>query len=219
MRLAPSGCHVRCFSQDSERRGRRVFCRQAVPGRLMGSRTRLLRFTTNAYPREKRREAWRFMLAGGGLEDHLDRSCTTTYENGIASPVTVGGGGPALRRQLGILRWFLQELPLVRCAPQTSFITGGWPACGPHEGAPSADVGLERQWVSSPRQMRSFDNVRCAPKADVPELGFVLEVLSCCPLLRTMLRPSRYLGQASAHHAWREHFDRRFLAFDRVKTA
>lgn len=75
-----------------------------------------------------RSEAWRFMLSGGGLEDHLDRLFTTRYENGIASPVTVGGGGPALRRQLGILRWFLQELPLVRCAPQTNVITGGVPS-------------------------------------------------------------------------------------------
>ena len=77
-----------------------------------------------------RREAWEFMLAGGGLMDHLDYSFTTTREDGIAAPKSEGGGGPAIRRQLGLLRWFLEELPLVRCAPQTSFITSGVPAGG-----------------------------------------------------------------------------------------
>lgn len=77
-----------------------------------------------------RREAWEFMLAGGGLEDHLDYSFTTTSEGGLAAPKANGGGGPAIRRQLGVLRWFLEELPLVRCGPKTSFITGGVPAGG-----------------------------------------------------------------------------------------
>jgi hypothetical protein len=77
-----------------------------------------------------REEAWQFMMSGGGLEDHLDFSFTTTREDGIAAPKEQGGGGPAIRRQLGMLRWFLEELPLVRCSPKTSFITGGIPSGG-----------------------------------------------------------------------------------------
>ena len=91
-----------------------------------------------------RREAWEFMLAGGGLENHLDYSFTTSSEDGLAAPKEQGGGGPAIRRQLGFLRWFLEELPLTRCAPQTAFITGGVPAGGAVQvlGAPSEAYGI-----------------------------------------------------------------------------
>lgn len=77
-----------------------------------------------------RREAWEFMLAGGGLFDHLDFTFTMEREDGIASPPAPGGGGPAIRRQLGVLRWLIEELPLIRCTPQTGFITGGVPPGG-----------------------------------------------------------------------------------------
>lgn len=77
-----------------------------------------------------RREAWEFMFAGGGLEDHLDYSFTAGSENGRATPKEQGGGGPAIRKQLGVLRGFLEELPLARCAPNTTLITGGVPAGG-----------------------------------------------------------------------------------------
>lgn len=77
-----------------------------------------------------RREAWEFMLSGGGLMDHLDYSFTPPRPDGLASPKREGGGGPAIRRQLGLLRWFLEELPLARCAPQSGFVTGGVPAGG-----------------------------------------------------------------------------------------
>lgn len=77
-----------------------------------------------------RREAWEFMLSGGGLEDHLDFSFTPTSENGLAAPKQDGGGGPAIRHQLAVLRWCLESLPLVRCAPKTNFITAGVPAGG-----------------------------------------------------------------------------------------
>lgn len=77
-----------------------------------------------------RREAWEFMLSGGGCVNHLDFSFTTEREDGLASPDAPGGGGPAIRRQLGVLKWFLGELPLERCAPQTGFVAGGVPTGG-----------------------------------------------------------------------------------------
>ncbi len=91
-----------------------------------------------------RREAWEFMLAGGGLMNHLDYSFTAEREDGIASPPAPGGGGPAIRRQLGTLRWFLESLPLVRCTPLTDLITGGVPSGGSAQvlGSPGEAYGI-----------------------------------------------------------------------------
>ncbi len=58
-----------------------------------------------------RREAWEFMLSGGGLFDHLDFSFTTSSENGTATQSAPGGGGPAIRSQLGVLRGMLEGRP------------------------------------------------------------------------------------------------------------
>ncbi len=77
-----------------------------------------------------RREAWEFMFSGGGLFNHLDFSFTADREDGIAAQKAPGGGGPAIRRQLGVLRWFLEELPLVAIAPRAGLVTGGLPANG-----------------------------------------------------------------------------------------
>lgn len=77
-----------------------------------------------------RKEAWEFLLAGGALFNHLDYSYTSGREDGLASQPAPGGGGPGIRRQLGVLRWFLEELPLVEMSPQTGFVTGGVPSGG-----------------------------------------------------------------------------------------
>lgn len=77
-----------------------------------------------------RREAWEFMMSGGSLFNHLDFSFTTTREDGISAASAPGGGGPAIRRQLGILRWFLESMPLVRMVPQAGLVTSGIPSGG-----------------------------------------------------------------------------------------
>lgn len=74
-----------------------------------------------------RREAWEFMLSGGSVFNHLDYSFTASREDGLATAAAPGGGGPAIRRQLGVLRWFLEGLPLLSCTPQPGFVTGGVP--------------------------------------------------------------------------------------------
>ncbi|MBN1933196.1 MAG: hypothetical protein JW934_00955 [Anaerolineae bacterium] len=59
-----------------------------------------------------RREAWAFMLAGGGLFGHLDYSFTCRHPDG-AAPIkgsTPGYGGTDLRRQLAFLKAFLQDI-------------------------------------------------------------------------------------------------------------
>jgi len=54
-----------------------------------------------------RTEAWKWILAGGAIYDHLDFSFTTDHPDGSAVPLpsgTPGGGGPELRSASMILR-------------------------------------------------------------------------------------------------------------------
>jgi len=74
-----------------------------------------------------RREAWEFLLAGGGLFNHLDYSFTRDHEDGTADWRAPGGGGRMLRKQLGMLREMLQAMPLSRCGPRLDLIAGGPP--------------------------------------------------------------------------------------------
>jgi hypothetical protein len=65
-----------------------------------------------------RREAWNFMLSGGGAFDGLDYSFSVGHEDGSdTAPNGPGGGSPAFRKQLGILSKFMQSLPLAKMAP------------------------------------------------------------------------------------------------------
>jgi hypothetical protein len=70
-----------------------------------------------------RKQAWRFMLAGGGLFNHLDYSFSVGKEDGTDhQPKSPGGGGPALRRQFRFLREFLESLPFLRMEPGGGFL-------------------------------------------------------------------------------------------------
>jgi len=65
----------------------------------------------NAY----RRQAWNFMLSGGGAFDALDYSFSPGHEDGSDNePNGPGGGSSAFRKQLGILKNFLQRFDLVK---------------------------------------------------------------------------------------------------------
>lgn len=72
-----------------------------------------------------RTEGWDFLLAGGGLYNNLDYSFTPRHPRGdFLEYKSPGGGSPALRRQLGILKRFLEELDLVRMSPDSAVIRG-----------------------------------------------------------------------------------------------
>ena len=77
-----------------------------------------------------RAEAWEFIIAGGAVYDHLDLSFAVGAEDGTAG-VERGGrettDGPELRRQLGILKRFIEGFDFVRMSPRTSVIRGGVP--------------------------------------------------------------------------------------------
>lgn len=76
-----------------------------------------------------RMEGWDFLIAGGALFSHLDYSFTVGHEDGtFAYPQSQpGGGNPAFRRQLRVLRDFIHSFDFVRMQPDDSVIQGGVP--------------------------------------------------------------------------------------------
>jgi hypothetical protein len=81
-----------------------------------------------------RQEAWEFILAGGGLFNHLDYSFAAGFEDGTFSyPSTQpGGGNTAFRRQLKVLRDFIHGFDFVRMRPDNSVIEAATPGVTAH---------------------------------------------------------------------------------------
>ena len=69
-----------------------------------------------------RRQAWEFLLSGGSVFSHLDYSFAVGHEDGTASSPAPGGGSPALRRQLGVLKAFLAAFDLPGLAPRADVV-------------------------------------------------------------------------------------------------
>ena len=69
-------------------------------------------------------QGWEYLMAGGALYNNLDYSFVAGHERGdFAYPATTpGGGGAALRAQLGILRQFFDRMPFVKMAPDKGFV-------------------------------------------------------------------------------------------------
>lgn len=75
-----------------------------------------------------RKEAWQFLLAGGGAFSHLDYSFSVDHPGGTKDPGTSpGGGGETLRAQLSYLRTFLESFDLPQLHPADSIVAGGVP--------------------------------------------------------------------------------------------
>ncbi len=96
--------------------------------------------------RHYRREAWEFLLAGGSLYNNLDYSFTTDHPDGSAEieDPTPGGGGPALRAQLAVLKSFLSSVDFVHMKPSPELIQGSELA----EGARAYALGKPGQYVA-----------------------------------------------------------------------
>lgn len=70
-----------------------------------------------------RRQAWRFMMSGGGLFGHLDYSFTVGFENGTnLNNNAPGGGSPTLRSYFRVLKNYLEGLQLATLRPDASFV-------------------------------------------------------------------------------------------------
>lgn len=70
-----------------------------------------------------RHQAWNFVMSGGGLFNSLDYSFYVGAENGTGTDNQApGGGSPALRHQLRILRDFLHSADLAQLNPDHDFV-------------------------------------------------------------------------------------------------
>jgi hypothetical protein len=65
-----------------------------------------------------RRQAWEFLMAGGGIFSMLDYSFAVGHEDGTFVNKAPGGGSPALRRQLKVLKDFLHSFDIPSLRPQ-----------------------------------------------------------------------------------------------------
>lgn len=76
--------------------------------------------------RPYRSEAWLFVLSGGSIVSNLDYSYTPDHEDGTAvvRDPTPGGGGPALRKQFGTLRRFVEGLEFWKMRPEPGLVRG-----------------------------------------------------------------------------------------------
>jgi len=75
-----------------------------------------------------RTEGWDYIIAGGGLYNNLDYSFTCQHPDGtFLDYKSPGGGSPALRRQLGILKDFIHGFDFIRMAPDNAVIQGSVP--------------------------------------------------------------------------------------------
>lgn len=76
-----------------------------------------------------RKEAWAFILAGGGLYNNLDYSFTADHEDGtyVYPASQPGGGNRALREQLRILKKFITGFDFIRMKPVPDLVKGGLP--------------------------------------------------------------------------------------------
>jgi hypothetical protein len=74
-----------------------------------------------------RREAWNFMLAGGAVFDNLDYSFSAGKEDGTGKVSAPGGGSPALRKQLRLLKETLEHFDFVTSKPVEAIVKKGLP--------------------------------------------------------------------------------------------
>jgi len=106
--------------------------------------------------RNYRTEGWNFILADGGVYDHLDFSFTPKHPDGGAVPLppgTPGGGGPELRRQLRILKEFIEGFDFVRMRPDPTTIAHS-------RITPSVRTGDDKQVVLDPRDFNALFPIR-----------------------------------------------------------
>jgi hypothetical protein len=78
-------------------------------------------------PKAYRLEGWDFIIAGGGVYNNLDYSFTVGYENGSAGIDAPGGGGEVFRKQLEILKDFINSFDFIKMKPDNSVIKSGIP--------------------------------------------------------------------------------------------
>lgn len=95
-------------------------------GRVIGDNETGFRGTNDAV---YRMEGWDFIVAGGGLFNHLDYSFVAGREDGtfVYPASQPGGGSPELRRQYGILARLLKRFDFVQMRPDNTLVKAELP--------------------------------------------------------------------------------------------
>jgi len=78
-------------------------------------------------PKAYRLEGWDFIIAGGGVYNNLDYSFTVGSEDGSADIDAPGGGGPVFRKQLEVLKDFINSFDFIKMKPDNTIIKSGIP--------------------------------------------------------------------------------------------
>jgi Cellulase (glycosyl hydrolase family 5) len=73
-----------------------------------------------------RTQGWDFFLAGGAVYSNLDYSYSVAHPDGTAKVTSSpGGGGPELRKQLAVLKEFMDVLDFVHMKPDSAVVKNG----------------------------------------------------------------------------------------------
>ncbi len=88
------------------------------------------------------RQAWQFMMAGGGIFNSIDYSFYTGFEDGTGKNKAPGGGSINLRKQLAGLRSFLESFDFVKMKPDFNVVVHS--------------PGLQSQVLSEPGKQYAF---------------------------------------------------------------
>ena len=128
-----------------------------------------------------RSEAWDFLSAGGGLYNNLDYSFTPKHAGGtFAEYSSPGGGSPALRRQLGILKRFLEGFDFVRMTPDNGVIESVEPKLAAYALAQRGRQYAVYVHVPLPKKPKRIsdhlrDDVRTTLSIDLPQGNYQTE--------------------------------------------
>ena len=147
-----------------------------------------------------RSEGWDFLLAGGGLYGSLDYSFTPSHPDGtLLDYQSPGGGSPQLRKQLGILKRFLEGFDFVRMKPGDSVIksvSGGLSARTLVEDGKAYAVYLHAPLPEHPKKTaeRPRDRVRAALVVTLPAGLYLAEWIDTTTGLATGSEQFKHRG-------------------------
>ena len=121
-----------------------------------------------------RSEGWDFLLAGGGLYNNLDYSFTPKHPDGTLDKYkSPGGGSPALRKQLRVLKEFLHGFDFVRMKPDNAIVksvSGGLSASVLGRRGKAYAIYIHVPLPKKPKNIRDYlkERVRATIVLDIP---------------------------------------------------